>query len=137
METQLLRKPEIFPSEEVLKQALGNVYEALDELETKLTQDEFALTFNWHYYNDGKSWLCKVCHKKKTVFWLSIWEGFIQTSFFFLERHLEGIAALQILENSFKMEKEWGKMIPLIFKIYKREQIDDLLKMVEFKKKAK
>ena len=137
METQLLRKPEIFPSKEVLKNELGDVYNVLEELETRLTQDEFALTFDWHYYNDGKSWLCKVVHKKKTVFWLSIWEGFIQTGFFFLERHLEGIAALQIDDDSFKMEKQIGKMFPLIFRINKHEQIEGLLKMVEFKKKAK
>ena len=137
METQLLREPEIFPSKEVLSNALGNIYDVLEELETQLTQDEFALTFDWHYYNDGKSWLCKVIHKKKTVFWLSIWEGFIQTGFFFLERHLEGIAALQTDENSFTIEKPVGKMIPLIFRIRKQEQIEGLLKMVEFKKKAK
>jgi len=137
METQLLRKPEIFPSSEVLKEALGEAYNVLEDLEKMLTQEEFALTFNWHYYNDGKSWLCKVSHKKKTVFWLSVWDGFFQTSFFFLERHLEGIAALQIEENSYTMAKEWGKMIPVIFKIKNKKQIPGLLKMVEFKKKAK
>ena len=137
METQLLRQPEIFPSGEVLKEALGEAYNVLEDLEKLLTQEEFALTFNWHYYNDGKSWLCKVSHKKKTVFWLSVWDGFFQTSFFFLERHLEGIAALQIEENSYTMAKEWGKMIPVIFKIKNKKQIPGLLKMVEFKKKAK
>jgi hypothetical protein len=50
---------------------------------------------------------------------------------------LEGIAALEIDENSFTIEKEWGKMIPLIFNINDKKQIPDLLKMVEFKKKAK
>ncbi|MDR0232437.1 MAG: DUF3788 domain-containing protein [Dysgonamonadaceae bacterium] len=137
METQLLRKQEIFPSKEVLKDVLGDVYAVFETLETQVTQDEFALTFDWHYYNDGKSWLCKVCHKKKTVFWLSVWDGFFQTGFFFLERHLEGIAALEIDENSFVMEKNVGKFIPLIFRIKSEKQILGLLKMVEFKKKAK
>jgi len=137
METQLLRNHEIFPSKEVLKHTLGNVYDVLEEVETILTQDEFALIFDWHYYNDGKSWLCKVCHKKKTVFWLSVWEGFFQIGFFFLERHLDGIAALPIEDNSFTIGKSIGKSIPIIFRIRKHEQIEDLLKMVEFKKKAK
>jgi hypothetical protein len=137
METQLLRDPEIFPSREVLKNTLGEVYDVLEALETKLMQKEITSSFDWTYYKDGKSWLCKVAHRKKTIFWLSIWEGFFQTSFFFLERHLEGIAALQIKENSFTMAKEFGKMLPLIFKINKHEQIEDLLKMVEFKMKSK
>ena len=133
----LLREPEIIPSKEVLKDALGEVYSVLEELETQLTETEFALTFDWHYYRDSKGWLCKVCHKKKTVFWLSVWEGFFKTSFFFLERHLEGIAALEIDENSFTIEKEWGKMIPLIFTINNKKQFPDLLKVIEFKKKSK
>jgi len=137
MEKHLLREPEIYPSKEVLKSALGKVYDVLEALQTQLTQDTYALTFDWHYYNDGKSWLCKVSHKKKTVFWLSIWEGFVQTGFFFLERHLEGLAALNIDENSFTMEKACGKMLPLVFRIRRHEQIPDLLKVVEFKKKAK
>ena len=137
MEIQLLREPEIFPSKEVLKNLLGKVYDVFETLETQVTQSDFALTLDWHYYNDGKSWLCKVCYKKKTVFWLSVWDGFFKTSFFFLERHMEGIAALDINKNSFIIEKEWGKMIPLIFNIKNKKQFPDLLKMVEFKKKAK
>jgi hypothetical protein len=137
METQLLRDPEVFPSKEVLKHALGNAYDVLEELETILAQEKFALTFDWRYYKDSKGWLCKVCHKKKTVFWLSVWNGFFKTSFFFLERHLEGIAALQIDDNSFTIEKEWGKMIPLIFNVNDKKKFSDLLKVIEFKKKSK
>ena len=135
MEKQLLREQEIFPSEEVLKNILGNVYSVYEELETLLTQD--GIIFEWHYYKDSKSWLCKVSYKKKTVFWLSVWDGFFKISFFFLERHFEGIMALEIPENSYIMEKEWGKMFPFIFNISKREQLTDLMKMINFKKGAK
>jgi hypothetical protein len=137
MEVQLLREQAIFPSKEVLKNVLGKVYEVLEALETQLSQEEFAMTFDWHYYKDSKGWLCKVSHKKKTIFWLSIWDGFFKTSFFFLGRHLEGIAALNIDENSFTIEKEWGKMIPLIFKISNQKQFPDLLKIIKFKKASK
>ena len=135
--SQLLREPEIFPSKEVLQNILGEVYGVLEEFETQLTKNEFALTFDWHYYKDSKAWLCKVAYKKKTVFWLSVWDGFFKTSFFFLERHLEGILALELDENNYIMEKELGKMIPFIFNINDKKQIQDVLKMVEFKKKAK
>jgi len=140
METQLLREPEIFPSKEVLKDVLGKVYDVLEELESRLTQNEFALTLDWHYYNDGKSWLGKVCHKKKTVFWLSVWDGYFKTTFFFLERHLESIAALDISEQikeEFCRTKSVGKLLPMLISINRQEQLADLLKVVEFKKKAK
>jgi len=140
METQLLREPEIFPSKEVLKNALGEIYNVLETLEMRLTQNEFALTFDWNYYKDGKSWLCKVCHKKKTVFWLSVWDGCFKTTFFFLERHLDSIAALDISEQikeDFCRTKSVGKLLPMVISIDRQEQLTDLLKVVEFKKKAK
>ena len=140
MEVQLLRDPEIFPSKEVLKELLGNVYDVLEALETRITQHDFALTLDWHYYNDGKSWLCKVSHKKKTVFWLSVWEGCFKTTFFFLERHLERVAALDISEQikaDFCSAKPIGKLIPMLIAIDKPEQVSDLLKVIAFKKGAK
>ena len=137
MEIHLLKEEEIYPTEEVLKNVLRDVYSVFEELETRLTQDDFGLTLEWRYYNDGKSWLCKVCHKKKTIFWLSVWEGFFKTGFFFLERHLEGIAALEIEPKSYILEKNIGKLIPLIFNISEQEQLANLLKIVKFKKRAK
>jgi len=133
----LLREQETYPSKEVLKGALGEVCNVLEYLELQLSQAEFSLSFDWRYYKDSKAWLCKAAHKKKTIFWLSVWDGYFKTSFFFLERHLEGIAALEIDENSFTLEKEWGKMLPLIFNINDKSQLPDLLKVVRYKKGVK
>jgi len=136
MEKMILTEPEIFPSKEVLQNALGTAYKVFEDLEAQLT-GECALTFDWHYYKDSKGWLCKVSHKKKTVFWLSVWEGYFKISFFFLERHLEGLSALELNEEHFTLEKEWGKMIPLIFQINDKKPITDLLKIVGYKKGVK
>ena len=140
LEKQLLREQEIFPSKEVLKDILGEVFDVLAELETCVMQNELDLSFDWNYYRDGKSWLCKVCHKKKTVFWLSMWEGCFKTTFFFLERHLNEIAELDISEQikeDFCRMKPIGKLLPMVIAINKQEQLVDLLKIVKFKKQAK
>ena len=137
MEVLLLREQEIFPSKEVLKTVLGPVYDVLEELEEQVTQGEFSLTLNWNYYKDGKSWFCKVCHKKKTVFWLSVWEGFFKTAFYFTEKHLESIAELDIsvqIKEDFCRMKPIGKLLPMVINIDKQEQLADLLKIVKFKK---
>ena len=134
-EKPLLNEQEIFPTAEILKETLGESYAVFEEMSAILAEKDVAL--DWKYYNDSKAWLCKVSCKKKTVFWLSAWNGFFKTSFFFLERHLEGIMALEIEDGRYIIEKEWGKMIPLLFDISKSEQLPDLLKMVDFKKKAK
>jgi hypothetical protein len=139
METQLLRDPEIFPSKDVLKEVLGQAYGVWEELETQAVQN-FTLTLDWNYYKDGKAWLCKVCHKKKTVFWLSVWDGFFKTSFFFTEKHLEDIAALNIskkIKEDFSRAKPVGKLRPMLINIDKTEQLTDVLKIIKFKKEAK
>jgi len=140
MEGLLLREQEFFPTTDVLQNVLGKVYCVWEELVIQVTQGKFALTLDWNYYQDGKSWLCKVCHKKKTIFWLSVWEGFFKTTFYFTEKHLEGIADLEISEQikeDFCRTKPVGKLLPMLICIDKQEQLSDLLKIVKFKKEAK
>ena len=142
METQmLLRDPEIFPSGEVLNNVLGNtVYSVLETFLEKITGEEYALAPEWRFYNDGKAWFCKVIHKKKTILWLSVWDGYFKTSFFFTEKHIEGIAALSISEtikDEFAKAKPSGRLIPLIVNVNSEEQIGDLLTIVCFKKSLK
>jgi len=140
MEELLLKEQEIYPSEEVLKNVLGQVYVVWAEFETQVIQGEFSLTLDWNYYKDQKSGLCKVCHKKKTIFWLSVWEVFFKTTFYFTEKHLEGIADLEITEQikeDFCRTKPVGKLLPMLISIDKQEQLPDLLKIVKFKKEWK
>ena len=140
MEKPLLREQEIIPTEEVLKNVLGESYSAFETLINTITAPEFGLIPEWNYYKDGKSWLCKVCYKKKTVFWLSAWDKFFKITFFFTEKHLEGIALLNIEENikdDFGKVKPVGRLLPLLISINKTEQLSDALKIIEFKKRLK
>lgn len=136
----LLRDPEQFPSDKVLKDALGDrVYGVLEAFLAVITNEEYGLTVEWRFYNDGKAWLGKVVHKK-TVFWLSVWEGFFKTSFYFTEKHFESIAALDILETikeEFRRAKPSGKLFPMIFDVKTGDQLQDLLTVVRFKKSLK
>ncbi len=140
METQLLKNMEIFPSGTVLKEIMGDNYPVFEYFSGILSSLPLALTLEWHYYNDGKAWLGKVLNKKKTVCWLSVWEGYFKVSFFFTAKHLEGIAALNIEESikeDFCRNKPIGKLMPMIFKIDNAQQISELLKVIEFKKNLK
>ncbi len=142
MEAQmLLRDSEIFPSDVILKDALGEaVYKVLESFLKTISADEYGLTIEWRYYNDGKAWLAKVVYKKKTILWLSVWKGFFKTSFYFTEKHLEAIAALGIsgkIKEEFAVAKIVGKLIPMIINICTDEQLEDLLTVALFKKSLK
>ena len=141
MESQMaLRDAEIFPSDRVLKDTLGDVYDVLESFLATITNEAYLLSFEWRYYNDGKAWLCKVQHKKKTILWLSVWEGFFKVSFFFTEKHLEAIAALDISEaikTELASAKTVGRLIPMIFNINNANQLEELRTVVRFKKTLK
>ena len=138
-EKPLLREETIYPTNEVLKNVLCDSYIVFEELTNKITND-FGLVLEWNYYKDQKSWLCKVLNKKKNVFWLSVWDKFFKATFFFTEKHLEGFATLDIpecIKTDLCTSKPIGKLLPLLMSIDNKEQLEDLLKIIEFKKNLK
>ena len=140
MERPLLQDPDITPVKEVLQNVLKESYPVFEEMMTIITDAKYGLVPEWNYYRDGKAWLCKVVYKKKTVFWLSVWDKYFRTSFYFTEKHLSGIAELEIEESimeDFRSRKPTGKLFPLVISLSRKEQIKDLLKIIEFKKSLK
>ncbi|MCL2311658.1 MAG: DUF3788 domain-containing protein [Firmicutes bacterium] len=146
---QLLRltDPNIEPTVEVLKNVLGESYTVFEELSAILTNEKYCLTMNRNYHKNilawgTKAWFCRVMYKKKTIFWLSAFDGYFRTTFFFLDRHIEGISKLETSEDSFRLGKEFWNVpnvifVPFDFNIKSNEQIPDLLKIVEYRKRTK
>ena len=140
METTLLKDPAVRPTTEVLNKLLGKAFPAFDTLMTTITGPEFELDPQWKYYNDGKAWLCKVQYRKKTVFWLSVWDKYFKTGFYFTEKNLGGIHELPIdekIKEDFKGSKHIGNLIPLVISVTKKSQLNDVLEIIEYKKNLK
>lgn len=138
MEKPLLNNPAVLPTDDVLKTALGSAFEVYSELMKRIA--EMDLEPIWNYYKDGGAWLCKVQFKKKTVFWLSIWDGYFRVVFYFTEKTVEGLIPLPIDSSYFKQIQEVnriGKFIPLGSSVQTLVQLDDLLVIAEYKKKLK
>jgi len=135
-----LKDPDTYPSDEILKNVLKDSYSAYEETMKQITGAAYSLVPQWHYYNDGKAWLCKVGFKKKTVFWLSVWEGYFKAGFYFVARNCPGVLELDIdksIKEDFTSKKPIGTLFPLAIEIRKIGQISDLLKVIEYKKTLK
>lgn len=141
MEAQiLLRDPKVFPGPEVLKDSLHEAYPVYEELISGITSPEYGLVPEWRYYKDGKAWLCKAVHKKKTIFWLSVWDKFFKVSFYFTKTTSIGVADLTIrksIKDKLISSKPVGKLVPLIIEVQKKEQLKDILKLIGYKKSLK
>ena len=136
----LLKEQDVFPSKEVLAVALGTSFSAYEELMSVISDDDYLLTPEWRYYRDGNAWLCKTCFKKKTVFWLSVWQGFFKTSFYFTAKNSAGIVELGIdekIKNDFTNHQAVGKLLPLVINIKNTDHLSDLLQIIKYKKSLK
>ena len=139
-ENLLLRDKEIEPTDEVLENVLGNELFMIYQEIIKIFTEEFSLEPQWRFYKDGNAWLCKVVNKKKTILWLSVWENYIKTGFYFTEKTGTGIFELAIdykIKEEFDLAKPIGKLIPLVIDINQQKQIKDLKEIVRYKKSLK
>jgi hypothetical protein len=126
METMLLKDSQILPTSEVLAEALGDSYPIFDELMKTVQGQDYGLTTDWNYYKDGKAWLAKSIYKKKTVFWLSVWDGYFKTAFYFTEKNCNGIFEMDIEESikkEFIAQKPIGKLLPLVIEMKKKNNL--------------
>ncbi len=129
MNTELsLRDKDVYPSEEILQNALGKKYSTYKELIDKVSDPGCGLAHEWRYYRDG-GWLCKVTFKKKTIFWLSLREKSFQVRFYILAKNRDGVSDLPIGEK--------GKHVPLKIQVSNKKQIKDVLEIAKYQKAVK
>ena len=140
MEMMTLKEPTVSPTKKVLEDALGKTYPVYEELINTISGKNFGLATEWRYYNDGKAWLCKVQYKKKTVCWISAWNHYFKTGFYFTDKNCSGIAELDIsdeIKKTFNSARHIGKLIPLGIDVSQKKQLKDVLKIIEYKKGLK
>jgi len=130
----LLTDSALYPDSCVIRQALGKHYEWYEK--SMEAAREKGLSAEWRYYNDSKSWLCKIAHKKKTVCWLSVWDTGIKVSFYFTEKTIEGVNGLET-KTHFEHAKPVGILFPVILNIDSAEKLNDLVKILDYKLKVK
>lgn len=133
-----LNDAKIFPTDAILTSILGSssdVYKAFTDALTALKID-----LEWRYYNDGKSWLGKATSHKKTIFWLSIWQGYFKLSFYFNEKARLGIANLPIadeLKTRIANEPLKGKLVALIIDVSESADFKDVFTLISYKQSFK
>ena len=121
MDAPILSDKSQFPTDEIIFSHIGRAKALWVSLFKFLADEHPDFTQEWRYYGDGKSWLMKVQHKKKTVFWLSILKGSFRTTFYIHEKAEKMVADSKIgqeLKEQFRDGKNFGKIrgIRVMFK---------------------
>lgn len=146
---QLLRNPDIEPSSDVIAKALGEANNTYIKFAGELGNHDIQL--EWRYYNDGKAWLAKGLYKwtgvrggqnEKTVFWLSVWEGYFKVTIYFPEKSRTDVLSLP-LDNEVKLviadSRQMGKLnyFPLVFDLRSDEMFEAVFLLADFRKSIK
>jgi hypothetical protein len=140
MTNQILNDERVPPSADVLQTALGRSFSVFKTFIDSVTSAEFGLQYEWRYYKDGKAWLGKGTYKKKTVVWISVWEGFFKAGFYFTEKNDRDIANLKIdkaIKAQYSFAKPVGRLKPLAMDVRFKKQLPDLYTLINFKKTLK
>jgi len=128
----------VYPDEEVLRTVLGKSYQAYCSL---LELFEFnGLTHDWRYYKDGKAWLCKVEGKKKTIVWMSAWNGYIKATIYIPAKYIDTLDKLDLSDETKKRIQETsnvGKSKPCMFDIKNKKILKDFSIVMKHKVELK
>lgn len=138
MQVPVLSDPGVYPDDEVLATFLGETFSVYQLFKSRGL--DAGLETQWKYYQDGKSWLCKMSFKKKTILWLSIWNQQFKTGFYFTDKTKEAVLNLSIdkkIKQAFANRDYIGKLIPLTIEVSQKGQLDDLFTIIEYKKSLK
>ena len=137
MENRILLDPLVHP-DNILESALGKKYALFENFRQKIAEQNLIL--EWHYYLDAKSWLGKVLYKKKNLCWLSVWNTGFKLTFYFPEKIIDRVYALDIDDEIIMAAKEIksvGKSRPVMLLIRNKKIMNNAFKILDFKRNLK
>jgi len=140
MERPLLNDAKVYPDDDVLSEHLGRAKAAWDAFAAGTAAEFGDGSLEWRYYNDGKAWLCKVVHKKKTVCWVSVWDKFFKAAFYFTAKSDRDIESLPIpadLKASYRAHEPIGKLKPLVIDVRTKKALEPVFVLAKYKSALK
>lgn len=140
MEELVLTDKNIYPTEEVIFLHIKKSKTFWQSVFQYIHTNHPELNEEWRYYNDGKSWLLKVTHKTKTIFWLTVIPNTFMITFYLSEKTVQSFAKLAIsktLDKKIKESKKVGKSTALTFLMSDKQNIDLVKEAIELKIKTK
>lgn len=136
MDRPLLNDKSDYPNDDVLLRYLGKSKTVWDVFSGEISSTFPTMSLEWNYYNDGKAWLCKLVHKKKTVCWISIWSKFFKVAFYFTDKNSRDIKGLNIdqdLKAQYRSNKSIGKLKPLTIDVKTKKALSDVFELIRYK----
>ena len=134
LEKNILTDPMMEPNEAVLEKVLGVKNKFYIEFLNAIGKRN--LIPEWKYYNDTKTWLCRILKEKKNYCWLSIVFSGIKLIFYFKKDTINDIYKMDINERIKELarDKEAGrKNPPVTLIIENKNHLNDALRILDYR----
>ena len=142
-----LREREMIPTDELLRQVLGDSYVAYETFQNDL--DGIGVEQEWQWYTPYKAWFARGQHrwttprgakKEKTLYWLYVYDKYFSVAVWFKEKNrMEALNAdvSEKTKHAILDAKTVGNVptFPVIFDITTAEPLDDICGLINCKKR--
>ena len=139
-ETILLSDKEICPTDEYIFSIIGEKKILWQNIMNHMVSNYKDSAGEWNFYNDGKRWLFKMVHKKKTIFWAAILTDTFRITFYFgnkAEPIIEASDLPQIMKDEFRTAKRYGLIRGISLKILNKTDVENVQKLIAIKVRVK
>ena len=144
-----LREQDVMPTDEVLRQVLGDSYAAYETFCAGLAGIDIEQ--EWQWYTPYKAWFAKGQYrwitsrgatKEKSLYWLHVFDGYFCVAVWFKEKNrlevFEDAAVSEKVKHMILDAETMGNVptFPVIFNITTTESLADIYELINCKKRV-
>jgi len=140
MEPPVLTDKSVFPDDALVFSYIGQNRLHWQKLLHAVREKYPDVLEVWNYYNDGKSWLFRTILKKKTLFWIGIFDGSFRITFYFgdkAESVIEESGLPGAIKTDFRNGRHYGKIRAITLRVKGPDDIENAIRLTEMKAKIK
>jgi hypothetical protein len=140
LEKAILSDKAVVPTDDFIFSLIGDKKILWQKIMNHISETYKDISGTWNYYNDGKQWLFKLVHKKKTIFWLGMIPGSFRITFYFGDKAEPSIIESDLperIKEEFKSAKKYGAIRGITIVVNGNEDVDNILKIIALKYKMK
>ncbi len=130
----------VYPSEDFLFSIIGDKKVVWQNAINYAKENYADITEEWRYYNDGKQWLFKMQHKKKTIFWIGVLQDTFRITFYFGGKAEPSVMSSSLpdkIKDEFASGKKYGKIRAISIQVSGISDLENIYKLIDLKIKVR
>jgi hypothetical protein len=130
----------IIPTEELIFSIIGENRVFWQRIMKYASENYGEISGSWNYYNDGKQWLFKLVHRKKTLLWAAILKDTFRVTFWFSDKAAQYIEAAVLppaVKDDFTKARKYGSIRAVSIVVREQSDADIAITLLSLKYKIK